>query len=70
MGGGSSGPGNPGGGGVKKIMPSVGGGGVDFFWNNPLPVKCSSQNIDQEQTQAKGKLIWHFHISLSCLIDM
>ena len=24
-GGGSSGPGNPGGGGVKKIMPSVGG---------------------------------------------
>ena len=38
-GGASSGPGNPGGRGGQKIMPSVGGGGgVDFFWNNPIPV--------------------------------
>ena len=25
-----------GGGGVKKTLPSVGEGGVDFFWNNPM----------------------------------
>ena len=50
--GGVFGLGNPGGrgglvvpeirveGGVKKIMPSVGGGGVDFFWNNPISQGC------------------------------
>ena len=28
---------NPGGRGVKKpCHPSGGGGGVDFFWNNPI----------------------------------
>ena len=36
--GGYSDSGNPGGwgGGVKKTLPSVGEGGVDFFWNNPM----------------------------------
>ena len=24
------------GGGGQKTLPSVGGGGVDFFWNNPM----------------------------------
>ena len=35
--GGHSDPGNPGGRGGQKTLPSVGGGGgVDFFWNNPM----------------------------------
>ena len=35
--GGHSDPGNPGGRGGQKTLPSVrGGGGVDFFWNNPI----------------------------------
>ena len=37
---GSRGTGNPGGRGGQKLLPSVGGGGVDFFWNNPLTEKC------------------------------
>ena len=34
---GSRGTGNPGGRGGQKLLPSV-GGGVDFFWNNPLSI--------------------------------
>ena len=37
--GGHSDPGNPGGRrGGQKTLPSIGGGGggVDFFWNNPI----------------------------------
>ena len=34
--GGHSDPGNPGRRGGQKPLPSVVGGGVDFFWNNPL----------------------------------
>ena len=34
---GHSDPGNPGGRGGQKTLPSV-GGGVDFFWNNPISV--------------------------------
>ena len=39
-GGRSSSFGNPGGreGGGSKNMPSIGGGGVDFFWNNPFNI--------------------------------
>ena len=34
--GGHSDPGNPGERRGQKTLPSVGGGGVDFFWNNPM----------------------------------
>ena len=34
--GGHSDPGNLGGRGGQKTLPFVRGGGVDFFWNNPM----------------------------------
>ena len=44
MGGGSKKFGNPGGRGGSKILPSM-GGGVEFFWNNPI---CALQNSLQQ----------------------
>ena len=48
--------GNPGGRGGQKTLPSVGGGGggVDFFWNNPLYVKCTQVDININQSISRS----------------
>ena len=55
--GGSTDPGNLGGRGGQKTLPSVGGGGggfEDFFWNNPL--NEALVNTPQDTLQKHGTI--------------